>query len=83
MYANTTARPVDDPATQLVEQLVRPVRFAETLRQMFDDGITTFIHVGPGDVTAGLVRRTVPEAAVRVVSELGDISVVADDAFIQ
>jgi [acyl-carrier-protein] S-malonyltransferase len=83
VYANTTARPVDDPATQLVEQLVRPVRFAETLRQMFDDGITTFIHVGPGDVTAGLVRRTVPEAAVRVVSELGDISVVADDAFIQ
>ena len=83
VYANTTARPVDDPARQLAEQLVQPVWFAETLQQMFDDGVSTFIHVGPGDVTAGLVKRTLPEAIVHVVSELGDISAVASDPSIQ
>jgi len=83
VYANTTARPVDNPRRQLAEQLVRPVRFAETLQQMFDDGISTFIHVGPGDVTASLVKRTIPEAIVHVVSELGDIAAVAADASIQ
>ena len=30
---------------QFVEQLVQPVRFAQTLEQMAGDGITTFIHV--------------------------------------
>lgn len=83
VYANTTARPVDDPRRQLAEQLVQPVRFAETLRRMSDDGISTFIHVGPGDVTSGLVKRTVPGATIHVVSELGDITAVANDASIQ
>jgi [acyl-carrier-protein] S-malonyltransferase len=83
VYANATARPVDDPRRQLAEQLVQPVRFAETLRQMSDDGISTFIHVGPGDVTSGLVKRTVPGATIHVVSELGDITAVANDASVQ
>ncbi len=83
VYANTTARPVESPRRQLAEQLVQPVRFADSIRQMFDDGISTFIHVGPGDVTAGLAKRTVPEATVHVVSELGDISAVANGVFIQ
>ncbi len=83
VYANTTARPVEDPVRQLSEQLVRPVRFAETLEQMAADGITTFIHVGPGDVTAGLVKRTVPGATIHTVSDLAGIAAVATDPSVQ
>jgi [acyl-carrier-protein] S-malonyltransferase len=83
VYANTTAEPVADPARQLGEQLVQPVRFSETLERMASDGITTFIHVGPGDVTAGLVKRTVPEAVVHVVSDLGGITALAEDPSVQ
>jgi len=83
VYANTTARPVSDPARQLVEQLVRPVQFAPTLEHMAEDGITTFVHVGPGDVTAGLVKRTLPDASVHVVSNLEDVAAVATDPSIQ
>lgn len=83
VYANTTARPVEDPTRQLSEQLVQPVQFAQTLEHMADDGITTFIHVGPGDVTAGLVKRTLPEAIVHVVSDLESVATVASDPSIQ
>ncbi len=83
VYANTTGSPVEDPARQLGEQLVRPVQFAATLDQMAADGITTFIHVGPGDVTAGLVKRTIPDAIVHVVSDLDGIATVASDPSVQ
>jgi len=83
VYANTTARSVGDPVRQLSEQLIRPVQFAATLERMAADGITTFIHVGPGDVTAGLVKRTIPGATIHVVSDLDGIPAVADDPSVQ
>ncbi len=83
VYANSTGRPVEDPARQLSEQLVQPVQFAATLEQMSADGITTFIHVGPGDVTAGLVKRTLQDAVVHVVSDLGGIATVVSDPSVQ
>jgi [acyl-carrier-protein] S-malonyltransferase len=83
VYANSTARPVEDPARQLAEQLVQPVRFAQTLEHMAGDGITTFVHVGPGDVTAGLVKRTLPDATVYVVSDLEGVATVATTLSIQ
>jgi len=83
VYANTTARPTEDPARQLAEQLVQPVQFVATLENMAADGITTFIHVGPGDVTAGLVKRTLPDATVHVVASLDDIAAVANDPSVQ
>ncbi|MEA3511519.1 MAG: malonyl CoA-acyl carrier protein transacylase, partial [Actinomycetota bacterium] len=80
---NTTGRPVDDPVRQLGEQLVKPVQFAATLEQMASDGIGTFIHVGPGDVTAGLVKRTIQGATVHVVSDLDGIATVMNDPSVQ
>lgn len=75
VYSNVSAAPLDggDVVGSLVNQVVSPVRFAETLERMAAGGIDTFIHVGPGDVTAGLARRTVPDATVLTVSSLGHV----------
>lgn len=83
VYANTTAAPVTDVATNLGEQLVNPVRFAASLDAMAAAGVDTFVHVGPGDVTAGMVKRTVPDAGVLVVSFLDDIPAVAEALNVQ
>ncbi len=83
VYANTTGEPVEDPAHQLGEQLVQPVQFAATLERMSADGVETFIHVGPGDVTAGLVKRTIPDADIHVVSNLEGIVTVTSDPSVQ
>lgn len=61
VYLNVTAQPTTDPdeiRQRLLEQLGAPVRWAQTLRHMHDDGATHFVEVGAGRVLQGLVRRT-------------------------
>jgi len=79
VWANTTASPHQADAVKglLARQVVAPVRFSESLVNMAAAGIDTFIHVGPGDVTAGLARRTVEDARVLVVSDIADIEAAA------
>lgn len=78
VYANATAAVYDERVgPTLLDQLTSPVRFSESLGAMSADGITTFVHVGPGDVTAGLARRSVEDAKTYVVSGLDDLDAVA------
>jgi len=61
VYLNVTAEPTTDPdeiRRGLIEQLLSPVRWAQTLRRMEADGARRFVEVGAGDVLRGLVTRT-------------------------
>lgn len=55
---------VEDIRTALVEQLVSPVRWTETIQKMSSEGITSAIEMGPGKVLSGLVRRVDKELTV-------------------
>ena len=44
-------------ATLLVEQLTAPVRFTQAARGLVEEGVKTFVEVGPSNVLAGLVKR--------------------------
>jgi [acyl-carrier-protein] S-malonyltransferase len=83
VYANATALPTDDPGATLADQLTSSVRFAETLTNLSESGIDTFVHVGPGDVTAGLAKRTVAGATIKVVSDLEQVRTVAEELSVQ
>jgi [acyl-carrier-protein] S-malonyltransferase len=78
VYANVTGQPTSDPRATLGDQLTSTVRFAETLHAMADAGVNTFVHIGPGDVTAGLAKRTVKDATVHVVSTTDEARAIAD-----
>lgn len=75
VWSNTTARPHD--AKQIPDllrrQVVSTVLFSDSLVDMAASGIDAFVHVGPGDVTAGMARRTVTDARVVAVSNIADI----------
>lgn len=61
VYLNVTARPSSDPAEirdRLLEQLMAPVRWSQSLQAMKQDGATTFAEVGAGKVLSGLAKRT-------------------------
>jgi [acyl-carrier-protein] S-malonyltransferase len=75
VWANTTAQPyrTSQVAETLLTQITSPVLFESTLLNMSESSIGTFVHIGPGDVTAGLARRTLPEAVVHTVSTMEDI----------
>ncbi|HEU5119033.1 MAG TPA: acyltransferase domain-containing protein, partial [Isosphaeraceae bacterium] len=59
VYSNTSASlyPADARlvAEQVAEQVRRPVRFAEMIEAMYDDGLRTFLEVGPGSILSSLV----------------------------
>jgi [acyl-carrier-protein] S-malonyltransferase len=79
VWANATALPhTEDVGAGLLSQLTSPVRFADSLAAMAGAGVAAFVHVGPGDVTAGLARRSVEGTEALVVSSLDDIESAAD-----
>ena len=80
VWSNTSAQPhrPGEIANLLVRQLVEPVLFSDSLLDMAAAGIDTFVHIGPGDATAGLARKTVPGAAVHSISKQADITSVLD-----
>jgi [acyl-carrier-protein] S-malonyltransferase len=65
--ANVTGDYVEEPEKireMLALQLSSPIQWEASMRRMVDDGITTFVEVGPGKVLAGLMRRIYREAKI-------------------
>ena len=63
VYQNVTANAVSEPTqikNNLVAQLTAPVKWTQSIQQMFADGATQFIEVGPGKVLQGLVKKISP-----------------------
>ena len=66
VYQNVTTTGITDPDTikkNLIVQLTSPVRWAQSIWQMLQDGATAFTEVGPGRVLQGLVRKIDGNAA--------------------
>lgn len=42
---------------KLIEQLYSPVLWEDTVQQLIESGVDTFVEVGPGKVLCGLVRK--------------------------
>jgi [acyl-carrier-protein] S-malonyltransferase len=60
VWSNVDAKPHTDPAeirTLLVQQVVSPVRWEDTMRGMLAAGVERFYEIGPGRVLAGLMKR--------------------------
>lgn len=79
VWANVTARPSTPSEVRdlLARQVESPVRFSESLEDMAAT-VDAFVHVGPGDVTAGMVRRSTSDRKVLVVNDLSSAAAVAD-----
>jgi [acyl-carrier-protein] S-malonyltransferase len=60
VYSNVDATPHVDPddiRRTLVAQVLRGVRWEDSIRRMLDDGFDTFYEIGPGRVLTGLLKR--------------------------
>ncbi len=73
VWSNADAVPATDVALSLSKQLTAKVRFSESLEAMSASGAEAFVHIGPGDVTGGMAKRTVKGATIITVSSLEDI----------
>ena len=81
VVANVTAGPVtepDDIRRLLIEQLTRPVRWAESMQTLVELGVDTVVESGPGNVLSGLMKRMHRGVNVLNADKVDDISTVAD-----
>jgi [acyl-carrier-protein] S-malonyltransferase len=47
----------DEARESLIRQVTLPVRWEESIRVLVDEGVNTFVEVGPGRVLTGLLRQ--------------------------
>lgn len=61
IIANTTAQPITSPEeikSELLEQLCHGIQWQRSIEYMINEGVSTFIEIGPGRVLSGLIKKT-------------------------
>jgi [acyl-carrier-protein] S-malonyltransferase len=72
VVANFDAQPNSDAARArelLIRQVDGPVRWEESIRTMYDQGVRHALEIGPGKVLAGLVKRIAKDISVLSVGD--------------
>lgn len=73
---NLEARPVTDAADikdLLKQQVSGPVRFRESIEKMIEEGVDTFVEIGPGKTLTGFIRKTNKDVRVCNVEKWEDL----------
>ncbi len=77
VVANDSARPMTDPGVirkELAYQLTHPVRWVQCVEYMADQGVGTFIEIGPGRVLTGLIRRVASGTQTKNINGAGSLT---------
>jgi [acyl-carrier-protein] S-malonyltransferase len=64
----------------MLRQLTEPVRFTQSIKRLFELGITRFVEIGPRRTLTALVKKIVPQAEVDNIEDLKSLSIFADRA---
>ena len=76
VYANVSAAPVTTPDAirdALKRQIVSPVLWEQTVKNLAEKGLKKFVELGPGSTVGNMIKRIVPDAECRSVSNLADV----------
>ncbi len=73
---NVTAQKVTD-AQQikplLAKQVSSPVQWMQSMKAMLEEGVDTFVEIGPGRTLAGFMKKIAPEVKVHQVAKWEDL----------
>lgn len=67
VFSNFTAKPTREESElkdNVLQQLMNPVRWTQTLLNMEEDKVKSYVEVGPGKVLQGLVKRTLKDVNI-------------------
>jgi [acyl-carrier-protein] S-malonyltransferase len=68
----------DEARDALIRQVSMPVRWEESIRSLLDEGVNTFVEVGPSRVLTGLLRQIDRSAATLNVEDEKSLSATVD-----
>lgn len=77
---NVTAEPITDICKTkelLKEQVAASVRWQQSMERMIEDGVDTFIEIGPGKTLAGFLKKIKRTVTVMNISCIEDVDKVA------
>ncbi|WP_409292208.1 ACP S-malonyltransferase [Peribacillus sp. SCS-37] len=60
VISNVTAKPMTSPQEikeRLIQQLYSPVLWEDSVRTLLQEGVDTFVEIGPGKVLSGLIKK--------------------------
>lgn len=81
-YSNVDARPYKDGsciAEQLCVQAKSPVLWEQTIRQLHDDDVSTFIELGPGNTLSKFVKKTLGDVRIFNVNSVETLNETIDN----
>ncbi|MNC64203.1 Malonyl CoA-acyl carrier protein transacylase [compost metagenome] len=73
VVANVTAQAVTagaDISHLLVEQVYSPVLWQDSVNWLIEQGVDTFVEIGPGNVLAGLIKKIDKTVAIYNVQDM-------------
>ena len=82
IISNVTAKSVNDSENikkLLIEQIEKPVRWRESVINMIDLGVDSFVEMGPGKVLSGLIKRINRNVKLNQIDNLLDIQDLKND----
>lgn len=72
VLSNTTGSPYPEDSAQaqdlLGRQLMHPVDFIGNIQQMYDQGIDTFVEIGPKSVLCGLIKSILKDRDIKTIA---------------
>ena len=74
-YSNVTSLKCsnDDIRNLLIKQVISRVRWREIIENMVNDGLTSFIEIGPGNILSNLVKRISKTSNIISISKVEDL----------
>ena len=76
VVSNVTAELMTEPEDikqKLIDQMVCPVKWQESIQNLVNQGVDKFIEIGPGRVLTGLIKRIAPEAKTFFINSVYDL----------
>lgn len=77
VYTNVTAKPItksEEIRSSLEKQVTSAVLWEDSIRNMINDGVNSFLEIGPGKVLQGLIKRINPDVKTIGIDRYQDIS---------
>lgn len=63
----------EDFIKKMPEQIYSSVQWVKTLNYMKDNGVDTFIEIGPTKILSGMVRKTLKDVKIFAITNIGDL----------
>ncbi|MFH1335641.1 MAG: ACP S-malonyltransferase [Candidatus Zixiibacteriota bacterium] len=76
VVANVNAEPVSDPSQikkLLTDQITMPVLWHQSTERMYQEGVRSFVEIGPGKVLQGLLKRSFKDVRGFGIDKFADI----------